>query len=530
MLTQALLILNRFPGLCALESNIVSLLCQHLHWMVEPVYASCRPEGHASRKSKIHDMVDDPFSPGIRIKVPPSGEQCQNTAEILDRVVAIMHLMGPHLHHDVYFVTKLVRIGRNAPAAEQPQWQQILLDYVLPALSMSEGNIGLEYEVWEWIKVLPYQDRFTIYGTWQTELYRDIPELLLKRAQTVKDAKRILRRVSKDNIKQYGRILGKITHANPLITFATMLDQIQVYENLIVPITECFRYVTDMGYDILCYVLLEDLCNPAKDRLKPDGTNLATWLNCLADFAGHFFRKYPSAELTAILCYIYYQVLDGNPFDLVVMKELVTKMSGIEQLLEGHSEQQLQALAGGETLRSLAFTFGATQAPKRAAQRLAQSLIDSKLAMPFAVLIGKQQSASIFNDKVEHLKLLGGLYDQTHETFIHYSDFLSSNLDVSTYVEITPSINALISEHGLDPELAWCLYRFKLRNQAGSSKTDPMDVDTDVAWPVPIAETGDEIQGLFDSSIWTKMRFVSVPRINSHHDVLVLAFMWSFGS
>ena len=62
-------------------------------------------------------------------------------------------------------------------------------------------------------------------------------------------------------------------------------------------------------------------------------------------------------ELLGILHYILYQGKDGNALDLVVLKEIVTKMSGIEQLLEGHSESQLAAMSGGPFLKAEVFYF-----------------------------------------------------------------------------------------------------------------------------------------------------------------------------
>ena len=54
----------------------------------------------------------------------------------------------------------------------------------------------------------------------------------------------MMRRLSKENTKQYGRHLGKITHSNPGVVFDTILSQIQSYDNLIVPVVEMMKYVT----------------------------------------------------------------------------------------------------------------------------------------------------------------------------------------------------------------------------------------------------------------------------------------------
>jgi THO complex subunit 2 len=56
-------------------------------------------------------------------------------------------------------------------------------------------------------------------------------------------------------------------------------------------------------------------------------------------------------ELTGLLQYIVNQMKDENSLDLVILKELVEKMAGIEGL-EGASEAQIEAMAGGDTLRN----------------------------------------------------------------------------------------------------------------------------------------------------------------------------------
>ena len=73
------------------------------------------------------------------------------------------------------------------------------------------------------------------------------------------DLRRLLRRLSKENIKQYGRLLGKLVHSNPTIIFPLLLEQCQAYDNLIPPIIESCRYLTPLAYDILTFSLLQQL-------------------------------------------------------------------------------------------------------------------------------------------------------------------------------------------------------------------------------------------------------------------------------
>lgn len=203
--------------------------------------------------------------------------------------------------------------------------------------------------------------------------------------------------------------------------------------------------------------------------------------------------------MTGLLNYVFLQVKDGNPFDLVVIKELVTKMSGVEQLLEGYSEQQLEAMAGGETLRSevggrvksisrpsclipipslfQSMTFATQRNSKRSAQRLIRALLSANLIIDFGILIAKQRASCLFHTEINHLKLLSTLYDQVHETFTHYTEFVASHLDRKLYVELVPSLAKLLLHLKLDPETAWAILRPKLVYQLADAYTSAIAIE-----------------------------------------------------
>lgn len=70
----------------------------------------------------------------------------------------------------------------------------------------------------------------------------------------------------------------------------------------------------------------------------------------LAVFCGTVFKKYP-IELTCLLQYVTNQLKAGKSFDLLVLKEVVQKMSGLE-ISEEVTMSQLDALCGGELLKA----------------------------------------------------------------------------------------------------------------------------------------------------------------------------------
>ena len=93
------------------------------------------------------------------------------------------------------------------------------------------------------------------------------------------------RRLTKDNVKPSGRMIGKLSHSNPGIIFeyvssrllfqfqftsphhrhcptylsplpTQVLSQIQRYDNFIIPVVDALKYLTPMAYDVLACILM----------------------------------------------------------------------------------------------------------------------------------------------------------------------------------------------------------------------------------------------------------------------------------
>lgn len=221
-----------------------------------------------------------------------------------------------------------------------------------------------------------------------------------------------------------GRTIAKTSHSNPTLVFSIMLDQVQGYDNLVIPVVDACKYLTNFGYDVLTYVMIEKLSGDQgpsrsrKERLKEDGTTIMDWLQALAAFCGTLLKKYPTMDATPVIQYIVNQLKDGNTHDLYVLKELVTKMAGIEVLVGQMSDQQLIAMGGGETLRNEALMVAggdSRRSSKKSSSRLAKCLLEADVALALLILIARQRQTCIFHERVQdvrHLKLLGNLFDQ----------------------------------------------------------------------------------------------------------------------
>jgi THO complex subunit 2 len=364
----------------------------------------------------------------------------------------LMRFIGLHVSRDPLFLTKFLRLGRlhlqytvpvdleskkssNEPDLGHPIrqfWFTILRRYLLPALPLIRGNAVCTVEVWNIIRQYETTMRWRLYGEWKEHTYRSHPELRIRAVQVDRESKGILRRLSLNTVDSLSGSVAKLAHSNPCILFQNAVNQIMAYENLATVVIQALRYVTNMGFDVLVFIILGAFANPDKPRVKDDGVNTSDWLQSgfftmslsslthmslgLASFTGMLFRRY-SADLTPVLKYIVHQLYNGQAMDIVVLRELIWKMAGIEPL-PTLSESQMMAMAGGPTLRIEAIaseTRGArldpTDAVLKGPQRLAKGLLESSLALPLLIQVTQQRQACVYKAPNTHLKSLAGLYD-----------------------------------------------------------------------------------------------------------------------
>lgn len=67
--------------------------------------------------------------------------------------------------------------------------------------------------------MFPYNVRYRLYGQWKGETYNLHPVLMQKKALVQKNIKRIMQRISKENVKPTSRAIGKLTHSSPGLLF-----------------------------------------------------------------------------------------------------------------------------------------------------------------------------------------------------------------------------------------------------------------------------------------------------------------------
>ncbi|XP_066104706.1 THO complex subunit 2 isoform X5 [Saccopteryx bilineata] len=456
-------IMDQMPPYYAASHKLIALaICKLIHITIEPLYRRVGvPKGAKG-------------SPVNALQNKRAPKQAESFEDLRRDIFNMFCYLGPHLSHDPILFAKVVRIGKSfmkefqsdGSKQEDKEKTEIILScllsitdqVLLPSLSLMDCNACMSEELWGMFKTFPYQHRYRLYGQWKNETYNSHPLLVKVKAQTIDRAKYIMKRLTKENVKPSGRQIGKLSHSNPTILFDYILSQIQKYDNLITPVVDSLKYLTSLNYDVLAYCIIEALANPEKERMKHDDTTISSWLQSLASFCGAVFRKYP-IDLAGLLQYVANQLKAGKSFDLLILKEVVQKMAGIE-ITEEMTMEQLEAMTGGEQLKAEGGYFGQIRNTKKSSQRLKDALLDHDLALPLCLLMAQQRNGVIFQEGGEkHLKLVGKLYDQCHDTLVQFGGFLASNLSTEDYIKRVPSIDVLCNEFHTPHDAAFFLSR-----------------------------------------------------------------------
>uniref|UniRef100_K3W895 THO complex subunit 2 n=1 Tax=Globisporangium ultimum (strain ATCC 200006 / CBS 805.95 / DAOM BR144) TaxID=431595 RepID=K3W895_GLOUD len=400
--------------------------------------------------------------------------------ELVKVVFPILEMLGAQLHHDQLLLSKLLRIiahlledesKKKAPATEgadgdddnnnmMTKAKELIVKSFLPTLTLQVSNPSSAFQLWELIKLYPFDQRYRMYQQWQ-EAYTSSPEMKLVEAQVVQNTRKVMRRLTADRAKPSARSLTHVAHSNPLIVFRTMLRQIQSYDNLIQPVVESFKFITPLGMDVLSFVLVSELAK-SRQSMKSDGTNISLWLASLASFSGSFYRKYPNVELAGLLQYLIQRLQNWESVDLVVLSELLSKMGSCISF-EDISLSQLEAQAGGPHL------WHEPSDPKlmnrRAIPRLRDALVKRNLALPLCLLICQMRGRIEFqeNSPLTHLKLLGRVYDTCQMTLSQLLQFLNGVVDPLVYTKMLPPIRALVQDYHIPAELVMTLCRPAIR-------------------------------------------------------------------
>lgn len=304
--------LNKLPEHSVIDNEPIALaLCNLIHQIIEPIHrAKCLLSPY---------ITGHVIQPHRNKSAPPTAK---SFIELREYAFPMIAALGPALRYDSKLIYKLLRLMRQilteinvasiSVAGNKGTSDNELLYYdiitlldtsFLPALSYMDCNCCVAEEIWTVVKFYPYEHRYSLYARWKNDTSRKQLKLMKRCDSALKQIKTLMNRVSKENIKPIGRLIGKLSHSSPGFLFDYILLQIKIHDNYIGPVVDCLKYLTSLSYDVLGYCLIEALAKADRDRLKHDGTSISLWLQSLANFCGCIFKKY-NIELSGLLQYV----------------------------------------------------------------------------------------------------------------------------------------------------------------------------------------------------------------------------------
>jgi THO complex subunit 2 len=153
---------------------------------------------------------------------------------------------------------------------------------LVASLSLFPFNPAIASDLWSVLSLLPYHLRYALYAAWRKHGLEKaalrstiVPQKSLAQIEsevtTGMSIKYLLKRMSKDNIKDMGRQVSKVAHNNPLVVFTLILNQIESYDNLILMMVETFKFMGVLSLDVMGYCLLVSLGGEGEGRNKLKG-------------------------------------------------------------------------------------------------------------------------------------------------------------------------------------------------------------------------------------------------------------------
>ncbi|XP_063934199.1 THO complex subunit 2-like [Zophobas morio] len=472
-------------GLAFAYPPLSKLLQGAVHRAIQPLYDSIRPLGSST-----------PLRHAELLESFPEIGRVATVDGLSDKVFPMLNELGCYCD-DPVLIAKLCRIGKVivekglsvdptlTSSATLQEFVDVVCLCILPSLSAMESNPGLLEELWQAIRKLPYHLRYHIYARWKHQTYQQQPTLVICRAFTIFSSKRWMRRISSDDkkVKDSGRKLGKIANGSPLIVLSDIIAKLKRYDNFVVPVVECTKFLTALSRDSMLYCLIEALTVEDCSVYVDSGQGQATWHKSLSNFIGLSLKKF-KVDGSGILQFIAKHLMNNNVDHLLILEELITKMGGIEtENVQVLSESQVTAMAGGSLLKqevnpslhmplvpddvpSVQESIVSSRNMSNSTERLKNTLLSNGIATSLLLSLAQQRSRVLYVEdktRLEHRKVLGFVYDTTHDVLMQLCKFYAVSFETDA-LEL-PSLVSLLQEYHLEPEVAFTIVRPALRRR-----------------------------------------------------------------
>jgi THO complex subunit 2 len=194
--------------------DVTKSVCKSINRIIDTLYSKYNTFTNELKKKMFANLkVDDQFTLGL----------------FLDYVLPILCSVGPGLSYNTILLTKLIRIcisftetyTKTDASDDSKRFYDsifaLINEVFFPSLSMLNMNPCIAIELWNLLKMFPYEMRYCLYTNWRAYTYSSFPKLICIKADCQEKIKYLLKRLTKENVKIHGRQIGKLSHNNPII-------------------------------------------------------------------------------------------------------------------------------------------------------------------------------------------------------------------------------------------------------------------------------------------------------------------------
>ncbi|SGZ54094.1 CIC11C00000004489 [Sungouiella intermedia] len=343
----------------------------------------------------------------------------KNTDNLISISQQFLKFLGVYIASNLEVFQKICEIVVFALKSDhsndnKQKWFNYYRNYLLPAVCAIDDNPIPIHKAYEILKFFDVEDRYNLYGELYQVLSKNNPHVKIYCGKAEKATKDMLKRLSKENVKQIMRKLAKISFANPLPCFLTILQQIESYDNLNSLVVETASFFNEYGWDNLTLAILMRLTASGRSNIQADGLNERQWIQSLASFIGKICLRYPEhVDLSTLLLYLLKSFHSNEIAGLIVLKEVLSSMGGI-QAITNLTPLQINMINCGSSMEKIVYsTIGDERYEKgKSGSTLCQNLYSIDAVNEFLVLLCRANRNIISGDDFSHLKVLANKNDE----------------------------------------------------------------------------------------------------------------------
>ncbi|AEY97741.1 FAFR058Cp [Eremothecium gossypii FDAG1] len=388
----------------------------------------------------------------------------------------ILGLVGSKLSASPTLISMLSSIGVHDILSSEnselvtEKWINYFRKFIFPALGGLEEDFIANINAYNLLKLFPFEKRYFLYH----EMYSKISDsdifVRLTFNKVQRKVRGLLKSLSIDHIDDKVNEVSRLVSSNPLAALEPIVNQIENYDKVSELVVIAAKGFPDFAYDVLQYVLLLKLTS-GRDILQIDGINQHTWIQRLSVFIAGLANSCPKMDLTNILIFTVKNLHKDYNASLPVLKELVSKVGGI-QSLNHISWKQLQMLNSGPSLQKTARSriLDTRQENFEAARSITQTFIKigaiSELLVMLCNLNVVSQSPDI------HYKILSTKCDDSNSLLWTLIEMFKFTLTREEFLHNVLPFDELVNDYNVPTEWSFFIWRDyidEMRHEGDSS-------------------------------------------------------------